>query len=141
MKIAVVYWSGSGNTESMAIEIATGIKEAGAEATVLTVGDFSAARVGEFDKIAFGCPSMGMEELEESECEPMFASVEGSLSGKEVALFGSYGWGDGAWMRDWVSRAEAAGAKVLNGEGLIINGTPDSSGIEECQAFGKKFAE
>ncbi|HIU64265.1 MAG TPA: flavodoxin [Candidatus Avacidaminococcus intestinavium] len=140
MKIAVVFWSGGGSTENMASEIAFGIKEAGAEAVVSNVGDFDVSTIGEFDKLALGCPSMGLEQLEESEFEPFFAKIEGSLRDKEVVLFGSYGWGDGAWMRDWVSRAEAAGAKVFNGEGLIINGTPDADGIEACRALGKKFA-
>lgn len=139
-KIAVVFWSASGNTQNMASEIAVGAKEAGAEVQILNVSEFKPEQIGEFDKLAFGCPSMGMEQLEESEFEPMFTAVEGKLAGKEIALFGSYGWGDGAWMRDWVSRSEAAGAKVFSGEGLIICGAPEADGIEQCREFGKKFA-
>ena len=109
-KVAVVFWSGTGNTEAMANAVAEGAKEAGAEAEVIPCASFSAADVSNYDAIAFGCPSMGAEQLEESEFEPMFASVEGSLSGKKIALFGSYGWGDGEWMRNWEDRCKAAGA-------------------------------
>ena len=98
-KIAVVYWSGTGNTEQMANAVAEGAKEAGAEVSTLTADQFSAAKVAEFDAIAFGCPAMGAETLEEDEFEPMFTGCESALSGKKLALFGSYGWGDGEWMR------------------------------------------
>ena len=100
-KIAVVYWSGTGNTEQMANAVAEGAKEAGAEVSTLTADQFSAAKVAEFDAIAFGCPAMGAETLEEDEFEPMFTGCESALSGKKLALFGSYGWGDGEWMRTW----------------------------------------
>jgi len=139
-KIAIVYWSGTGNTEAMAKEIANGANKAGAEASVFTASGFSADRVSNYDRIAFGCPSMGVEQLEDSEFEPMFASVEGKLSGKEIALFGSYGWGDGAWMRDWQERCAGLGAKILDGEGLIINEAPDADGVSKCGALGKLLA-
>ena len=96
-KIAIVFWSGTGNTEKMAREIAKGAKENGAEATVFTPAEFSADLVTAYDRIAFGCPSMGIEELEDYEFEPMFIALENKLSGKEIALFGSYGWGDCTW--------------------------------------------
>jgi flavodoxin short chain len=97
-KVAVVYWSGTGNTEAMAKAVEAGIKDAGSEAVVLTSAQFDASKVAEFDAIAFGCPAMGNEVLEESEFDPMFTAIEGSLKDKKVALFGSYGWGDGQWM-------------------------------------------
>ena len=131
MKTAVIYWSGTGNTEQMAAAVAEG---AGAE--LFSVSDFS-GDVADYDRIAFGCPSMGDEVLEESEFEPFFASVESKLSGKKIALFGSYGWGDGQWMRDWTERAKAAGAEVTNGEGLIINNAPDENGLADCKALGE----
>lgn len=134
-KTAIVYWSGTGNTEAMAKAIAEGLRGAGAEADVY---DTSVApeKVLEYGKIAFGCPSMGAEVLEESEFEPLFTAVESGLSGKKVALFGSYDWGDGEWMRDWVSRTNAAGADQFE-EGLIQNLAPDE-GV--CKAFGTRFA-
>lgn len=92
------------NTEAMAEGIAEGAREAGAEVELMGPGEFSAARFSEFGAVAFGCPAMGSEVLEESEFEPMFAGLEGQLSGKKIALFGSYGWGDGQWMRDWCAR-------------------------------------
>ena len=102
-KVAIVFWSATGNTETMANCIAEG---AGAAATIVPCADMTPAKLGEFDVVAFGCPAMGAEQLEESEFEPMFAGLEGSLNGKKVALFGSYGWGDGQWMRDWCERAK-----------------------------------
>ena len=112
-KTAVIYWTGTGNTEAMANAIAAGI----GEADVLSVSEADASAVAQYEKIAFGCPAMGDEVLEEGEFEPFFAEVEGSLSGKKVALFGSYGWGDGQWMRDWEARMAAAGAKIQGGTG------------------------
>lgn len=135
MKAAVIYWSGTGNTEAMAKAVAEG---AGAE--LFTPGEFS-GDIADYDRVAFGCPAMGAEELDDSEMEPFFASVEGKLSGKTIALFGSYGWGDGEWMRNWQERAEAAGAKVVNGEGLIINETPDDEGLALCKALGEALVK
>lgn len=139
-KVAVVYWSGTGNTEAMAMAVAEGAKGKGAEVSVITAAEFSPEQVGEYSAIAFGCPSMGSEQLEESEFEPMFAALEGSLNGKKIALFGSYGWGDGQWMRDWVQRTNDANAVIYTDEGLIINETPDDDGIAKCKEFGKGFA-
>lgn len=138
-KIAIVYWSGTGNTEAMANEIANGAKEAGAEVSLFTSEDFTADKVSGFDALAFGCPSMGAEQLEETEFGPMFDAVERSLSGKSVALFGSYGWGDGQWMRDWQSRCNDAGINLVS-DGLIINEAPDDNGIAQCRALGKSLA-
>ncbi|MBR3532467.1 MAG: flavodoxin [Clostridiales bacterium] len=136
MKAAVVYWSGTGNTEAMANAIAEGIRGKGAEVTVLTASEFGADKVSEFDVLAFGCPAMGAEVLEEDEFEPMFTEVEGSLKGKKVALFGSYGWGDGEWMRSWEERCINDGI-TLAAESLIINETPDDDGIAKCKEFGE----
>ena len=115
-KVAIVFWSATGNTETMANCIAEG---AGAAATIVPCADMTPAKLGEFDVVAFGCPAMGAEQLEESEFEPMFAGLEGSLNGKKVALFGSYGWGDGQWMRDWCERAKEDGneSEDLFGDG------------------------
>ena len=135
MKAAVVYWSGTGNTEAMANAIAEGIKEKGAEVTVFTASEFSADKVAEFDVLAFGCPAMGAEVLEEDEFEPMFTEVEGSLKDKKVALFGSYGWGDGEWMRNWEERCISGGI-TLAADCLMINETPDEDGLIKCNAFG-----
>ena len=136
-KVAIVFWSATGNTETMANCIAEG---AGANGTLVTCAEMTPAKLAEFDVVAFGCPAMGAEQLEESEFEPMFAALEGSLNGKKIALFGSYGWGDGEWMRDWTTRMEAAGATVLNGEGLICHETPDEDGLSECRELGKQLA-
>lgn len=134
-KIAVIYWSGTGNTAMMANEIAAGI---GSDAEVFSVDAFH-GNVADYDKIAFGCAAMGDEVLEEAEFEPFFSAVEGSLKGKKVALFGSYGWGDGQWMRDWAQRADDDGA-FLCGEPLIVNEAPDADGLEQCRALGAGLA-
>ena len=139
-KIAIVYWSGSGNTEAMANYIADGIRTAGGEAELFGPDGFSAENLTAFSAVAFGCPAMGDEVLEESEFEPMFSALESSLSGKNIALFGSYGWGDGAWMRDWCSRCRNAGANLLDENGLIVNETPDSDGEAACKELGGKLA-
>ena len=136
-KVAIVFWSATGNTETMANCIAEG---AGAAAAIVPCAEMDAAKLGEYDVVAFGCPAMGAEQLEESEFEPMFAGLEGSLNGKKVALFGSYGWGDGQWMRDWVQRTNDANAVIYTDEGLIINETPDEDGLAKCKEFGKGFA-
>ena len=135
-KIAVVYWSSTGNTESMAAKVAEGAGAAGAEVTCCTAAEFSADMMDNFDAIAFGCPSMGSEQLEESEFEPMFSSCEPKLSGKKIALFGSYGWGDGEWMRNWEESCIANGA-VLACDYVICNEAPDADAEAACVNLGK----
>ena len=138
-KIAVVYWSGTGNTEAMAQAVVSGAQEAGADVTLLTSADFNSSMVSSYDAIAFGCPSMGTEVLEEDEFEPMFASCESRLGGKKIALFGSYGWGDGEWMRNWTERCEGLGADLAC-ESVICNEAPDDDAVAECKALGKALA-
>ena len=139
-KMAVIYWSMTGNTEAMAAAIAQGAQEAGAQAELKQVSEISVDEALTYDLLALGCPAMGAEVLEEAEFEPFFAQLEGRLSGRKVALFGSYGWGDGQWMRDWQQRVDDANASLYNGEGLIINETPDDDGLEQCRQFGAGFA-
>ena len=139
MKTAVVYWSGTGNTEAMAGSVAEGAKSAGAEVSVFTAADFSADMVDQFDSIAFGCPSMGSEQLEDSEFEPMFNACEAKLSGKKVGLFGSYGWGDGEWMRNWEDVCRADGANLVI-DSVICNDAPDDDAINACKALGAALA-
>lgn len=134
MKAAVIYWSGTGNTEQMANAIAEG---AGAE--LFNVSDFT-GDIADYDRIAFGCSAMGDEVLEESEFEPFFTAIEGALSGKTIALFGSYGWGDGEWMRTWEEDCVAAGA-VLACDSVICQDEPDGDALANCDALGKALAE
>ena len=138
-KIAVVFWSGTGNTEAMANAVAAGAQEKGAEVTVMGPSDFGAAAVAGYDGIAFGCPSMGVEQLEEADFQPMWDEVKGELSGKKVALFGSYGWGDGQWMRDWEERCQAAGAE-LAADSVIANDAPGDEEAEQCRNLGAALA-
>lgn len=138
-KIAVVFWSGTGNTEAMAQAVAEGAGAKGAEVECIGASDFSADKVAEYDAIAFGCPAMGDEVLEESEFDPMFEDVEGSLSGKKIALFGSYGWGDGQWMRDWEDRCRNAGI-VLAADSVTANDAPDDDAISACKELGAALA-
>ena len=136
-KVAIVFWSQTGNTETMANCIAEG---AGANATIIPCSEMNAAKLGEYDVVAFGCPAMGAEQLEESEFEPMFSDLEGSLNGKKVAMFGSYGWGDGEWMRSWEKDCDDAGINLVC-ESVICQETPDGDTLEACRAMGKLLAE
>ena len=134
-KIAIVYWSGTGNTEAMANFVAEG---AGGQADLFTPGEFSADLISSYSALAFGCPSMGAEQLEEAEFEPMFEAVKPRLSGKTIGLFGSYGWGDGQWMREWCQRCSSA--QLYDEDGLILNESPDADGQETCRELGRGLA-
>ena len=134
-KVAVVFWSATGNTETMANCVAEG-----ANGTIVPCSEMNAAKLAEFDAVAFGCPAMGAEQLEESEFEPMFAGLEGSLNGKKVALFGSYGWGDGEWMRTWEEDCGTAGINRV-ADSVICCEAPDDEALAACRALGRKLAE
>ena len=137
--VAVVFWSGTGNTEAMAEAVAKGARTAGAAASVIPVGSFDASQVAKFDAFAFGCPAMGSEALEESEFEPVFEDVKASLAGKPVALFGSYGWGDGEWMRSWEENCADAGISLAC-DSVICSDAPDEEALAACRALGAALA-
>ena len=140
-KIYVVYWSQTGNTEAMAEAVARGIRSEGKESAVVEVGSISPEELKEEAVFALGCPAMGAEVLEESEMEPFVETLEAFVKGKTVGLFGSYGWGDGEWMRDWDARMQQAGANVIGGEGVICQETPDQETLEKCEELGKNLAD
>ena len=136
-KVAVIFWSGTGNTQAMAEAIAEAAKSKGAEVDVLTcseVGDLSS-----YGSVALGCPAMGAEELEGSEFLPMLDKAEPQLGGKKVALFGSYGWGDGEWMRSWEARCKEAGIALPFGC-VMAHETPDVAAMAACKALGEALA-
>lgn len=139
-KIYVVYWSQSGNTQAMAEAVGKGIADAGKEADVIYAGDVSTDELKDAKCFALGCPAMGAEVLEETVMEPLVTEIEGFAAGKTILLFGSYGWGDGQWMRDWEERMMGCGATVLSGEGLMCHETPDEAALAECEALGKQLA-
>ncbi len=134
--IAVIYWSGTGNTEAMAKAV---LKGAGVGAELFSVSDFDESRIDSFDAFALGCPAMGSEALEDGEFEPFFENVKASLAGKKVALFGSYGWGDGEWMRSWEDSCADAGI-TLAADSVICNDAPDNEALEACKALGAALA-
>lgn len=138
-KVAVVFWSGTGNTEAMANAVADGAREKGAEVTVLAPSDFGPDKVSAFDAVAFGCPAMGAEVLEEDEFQPMFDAVKGALGGKSVALFGSYGWGGGEWMHAWEDDCASSGVG-LAAESVICCDAPDDDVLAQCKALGAAIA-
>ena len=138
-KIAVIYWTGTGNTEVMANEVVAGASAAGAEVTLFNTSDFTVDKAQEFDKFALGCPAMGAEELEDSEFQPLYDQLKAQISGKKVVLFGSYGWGGGEWMNPWKEDAANAGL-VLADDPLAIEGAPDDAGNEKCRELGKVLA-
>lgn len=135
----IVYWSQTGNTEAMANAVAEGVAEAGGNAEVLFVGSVNAEDLQGESTFALGCPATGAEELDAGEMEPFVSALESSVTGKKIGLFGSYGWGDGEWMRNWVERMENAGAEIIGGEGVICQGAPEESGLASCKELGKKL--
>lgn len=135
-KIAIVYWSSTGNTEEMANAVAQGVQDAGGEAVLYPAVEFSASMMADFDAIAFGCPAMGDETLEESEFQPMFSECEPALDGKKIALFGSYGWGNGEWMRTWEAACQDKGARLAC-DSVICQEAPDDEAQSACRALGK----
>ena len=139
-KVNIIFWTQGGNTSAMADAIGKGVAESGSEANVVAVGANSAALVNESKAFALGCPAMGDEVLEEDEMEPFVASIEGDVSGKTILLFGSYGWGDGQWMRDWTARMQKAGATVLGGEGIICQEAPDADTLAKLEKAGAELA-
>ena len=140
-QIAVIYCSQTCNTEQMANAVCEGIKNAGAEAVLRNVSEITAQEAAGYAYLALGCPAMGAEVLEEAEFEPFFTELEGKLGGKRVALFGSYGWGDGQWMRDWVARTDNSGAILVGEEGLMAHETPDDDALASCRALGESLAK
>ena len=134
-KIAIVFWSGTGNTEAMAEAVAEGVQTHGGEAALIPAAEFAPEQMDAYDAIAFGCPAMGDETLEEGEFEPMFEGCKPRLSGRRIALFGSYGWGDGEWMRSWEEGCREAGAELVC-ESVICQQDPDGEAVAACQALG-----
>lgn len=139
MSVAIVYWSGTGNTEAMAKEIAKGVQEKGAECKMFMADEFDEAMMDNYHAIAFGCPSMGEEELEETEFEPMFRRCEPLLNGRKIALFGSYGWGDGEWMRNWEDSVKKQGASMV-ADSVICCEEPDEDACIACNDLGRALA-
>lgn len=140
-KIIVAYWTQSGNTQAMAEAVGEGITAAGGEAVVSHISEVSMDDLKAGDRFALGCPAMGAEVLEEGEMEPFVREVEGFATGKKIALFGSYGWGDGQWMRDWEERMQSAGAFLVNGEGLICQEAPDDDALASCKSLGESLVK
>ncbi len=138
-KVAVVYWTGTGNTEAMANLVAEGAKDKGAEVTVLTSAEFNVSAAAGYDSVALGCPAMGDEVLEESEFQPMYDAVKVALAGKKIGLFGSYGWGGGAWMQSWEEDAKTAGLNLVS-SGVTCCGAPDDAAADALKALGAALA-
>ena len=139
-KITVAYWSGTGNTEAMAEAVGEGIKAAGKECAVVSISDISASDLEGETSFALGCPAMGAEVLEEGEMEPFVEEVEKFAKGKNIALFGSYGWGSGQWLEDWCARCKEDGAVMQEEPGVMANEAPDDDAIAACNALGAKLA-
>ncbi|MBU5668599.1 flavodoxin [Peptoniphilus sp. MSJ-1] len=137
--INVIYWSGTGNTEAMAEAVVRGIEGAGEECKLIQVGQASVDDVKDFDKVAFGCPAMGAEELEETEMRPFMDSVNELLKGKKVLLFGSYEWADGEWMQTWEEEVQGFGAQII--DAVIAYDAPDDDAIDDCEMAGKALAQ
>ena len=139
-KTAVIYWSGTGNTEAMANAVLEGMKQAGADAVMLTPDAVTPDVIAPLSAIAFGCPAMGAEVLEETEFQPMFDACKSNLGGKAVALFGSYGWGDGEWMRSWEKDCSDNGVNLVH-DSIICCDAPDGDTLAALQQLGKELAQ
>ena len=139
-KILIVYWSGTGNTAAMADLIKQGIEKEGKEVDCIELSQFDTSQFDNYNVVVMGCPSMGDEVLEENEMEPFIEEIESKVQGKMIALFGSYGWGNGEWMDDWFRRMSDAGADMIGDKGLIVQDAPDSGSALECEIFGQKIA-
>ena len=138
-KTAIIFWSGTGNTEAMANAVLDGAKTVNEDVKLFNVSEITANEAAEYDTLILGCPAMGAEVLEEDEFEPFFTELEGKIAGKNIALFGSYGWGDGEWMRSWEERVNAAAAKLVC-DSVIANDAPDDEAIVNCNELGKVSA-
>ena len=140
-KVYIIFWTQGGNTGMMATAIGDGVKTAGKEPVFLSPSEANISELSGLDGFAMGCPAMGCEVLEETEMEPFVSEVESFINGKKIALFGSYGWGDGQWVRDWEERMKSAGAIIIGGEGIIAHEMPQDEDIELCKDLGKQLAE
>ena len=138
-KINIVFWTQGGNTQMMAEAIADGVRDAGKEAEVVFVSSITPDALKDEPVFALGCPAMGAEELEDTEFEPMFNDCRAKLSGKKIALFGSYGWGDGEWMQTWEGSCKDDGAELAC-DSVICTEEPDDDAKAACQALGKALA-
>ncbi len=139
-KLAVVYWTGTGNTEKMANAVVDGAKGVGADVSLFEVNDFSVDTISDYDAIAFGCPAMGDEELEEVEFAPMFDEAKGLLGAKPIGLFGSYSWADGEWMDNWVEDCNESGLNIAT-DPVIAFDDPDDDAIEACKTLGANLGK
>ena len=137
-KVAVVFWTQGGHTETMANAVAEGAKGKGAEVSVLFCSEFHADQVSQYDAIAFGCPAMGSEVLEETEFQPMWDACSMKLGGRKIGLFGSYGWGVGEWMDNWKTAADDCGESVVQTVALQEDTIDDN--LELCRALGEALA-
>ena len=137
-KTAVIYWSGTGNTKQMAEAVLEGMKSAGADAALLEAAQVDASTFSGVDAVAFGCPAMGDEELEDTEFLPMYDEVEPLMAGEKVGFFGSYDWNNGEWMDYWMQRAEDAGVQPV--ETVIAKDYPDDEAAEACRHLGELLA-
>ena len=136
-KVAIVYYSGTGNTQEMASTILDELSGK-AEVALIECSSFSPDDIEKYDAFAFGCPAMGNEVLEEDSFEPMFSSIEDKLINKDVILFGSYGWGDGEWMRNWEGRVISDKAN-LKAEPIIALEAPDEEAKEKLRDAANKL--
>lgn len=137
-KMLIIYWTMTGNTRIMADCLAEGAKQAGLSPQILPIAEAAPAQAAEADLLALGCPAMGAEELEQEEFAPFWRSLLPYITGKKLLLFGSYGWGGGAWLQKWREEAAAAGAQVY--DTLAAEGRPDEASMELCEQLGQSFA-
>lgn len=129
MNAIVIYWSQTGNTESMANRISNDLN-----VKCVNVSEISASEAISYDTLILGCPAMGAEELEEYEFRPFFNELINKITNQRLFLFGSFGWGGGEWMRNWEEEVKSLG-KTLGSSGLISNGDESEINSSEYENF------
>lgn len=136
MKTTIIYWSSTGNTEKMAQLIGKGLTEIAVDVAIKQVSESSCQDIEDSDIVLLGCSAMGVEEIDTSEMEPFIKTNGEAFVNKKVALFGSYGWGDGEWMQDWETMMSDLGASI-EVDSLTVNEMPVGDSELNCIEFGK----
>lgn len=137
-KISIIYWSNGGNVEVLANTMADELEQAGVNVCIKHVSDADVSDVIEADAVAFGSPSMDNNRIEQQEMEPFINEFKLlPINGKKAVLFGSYGWDDGQFIKNWVVRMKDYGFNVLGD--LAVKESPTDDDIEEAKKLAKKL--
>lgn len=139
-KVSIIYWSNGGNVEVLANTIAESAKMHGAVVTIKHVQDATIEDVTTADAVAFGSPSMDNNRIEQHEMEPFIKEFKLlPNNNKKVVLFGSYGWDDGQFMKDWVVRMKDYQFDVI--ANIAVKESPSDEELEIARKFGEELTK